>query len=39
VYLGDELHRGVTTVKAEEEALLASLGTTKPAGAKQLALL
>ncbi|MEZ5659462.1 MAG: IS1634 family transposase [Burkholderiaceae bacterium] len=39
VYLGETLHRGVTTVSDEQRSLLASLGAPKPVGPEQLALL
>ncbi|MEZ5657528.1 MAG: IS1634 family transposase [Burkholderiaceae bacterium] len=39
VYLGETLHRGVTTVNDEQRSLLASLGAPTPDGPEQLALL
>jgi len=39
VYLGDTAHRGISTVDAQQSALLKALGAAKPTESKQLPLL
>lgn len=39
VYLDDTLHRGISTIDSEQNALLATLGASKPTQSRQLSLL